>query len=271
MNPRAEKPEEPDGPDRGVALVTGAAGGIGAAVARRMAEAGYAVAAIDCREHPSRQLVAELEGGGHRAVHHGADVSDGDAVEGVVARVERDLGPVTAVANVAGILRHGATSEFPTEHWHELFAANALGVFNVCRAVSPRMVSRGHGSIVTVGSDAASVPRTAMAAYAASKAAATQFTLCFGLEMAPHGIRCNVVSPGSTDTPMRRQLWGGENAGGAAAPNGANPTDFRVGVPLGRVAAPEDVADAVAFLLSARARHITLHDLRVDGGASLGA
>ncbi|WP_017589682.1 2,3-dihydro-2,3-dihydroxybenzoate dehydrogenase [Nocardiopsis ganjiahuensis] len=268
MPPYPDRPEEPDRSDQGVALVTGAAGGIGAAVVRRMAAEGYAVAAIDRREAPSRQLVAELGRGGHRAVHHGADVSDGDAVERVVSLVERDLGPITAVANVAGVLRHGLTSEFPPEHWHELFAVNALGVFNVCRAVSSRMVPRGHGSIVTVGSDAASVPRVAMAAYAASKAAATQFTLCFGLETAPSGIRCNVVSPGSTDTPMRRQLWGDDTSGGAPAPN---LTDFRVGVPLGRVADPEDVADAVAFLLSPRARHITLHDLRVDGGASLGA
>ena len=271
MPPRPDRPEKPDRSAKGVALVTGAAGGIGSAVARRMATEGYDVAAIDCREQPSRQLVAELEDGGHRAVHHGVDVSDGDAVERTVAQVEQDLGRITAVANVAGILRHGATSEFPTEHWHELFATNALGVFNVCRAVSSRMVSRGRGSIVTVGSDAASVPRVAMAAYAASKAAATQFTLCLGLEMAPHGIRCNVVSPGSTDTPMRRQLWGQGSVEGASAPNGANLTDFRVGVPLGRVADPEDVADAVAFLLSSQARHITLHDLRVDGGAGLGA
>lgn len=271
MPPHPDRPEKPDRPGKGVALVTGAAGGIGAAVVRRMAAEGYAVAAIDCRESPSRHLVTELEREGHRAVHHGVDVSDGDAVERVVSQVERRLGGVTAVANVAGLLRHGVTSEFPTEQWHELFAANALGVFNVCRAVSSRMVARGHGSIVTVGSDAASVPRVAMAAYAASKAAATQFTLCFGLEMAPHGIRCNVVSPGSTDTPMRRQLWSADTSEGAPAPNGSNLTDFRVGVPLGRVADPEDVADAVAFLLSSRARHITLHDLRVDGGASLGA
>ncbi len=271
MNPRPDNPQEPDRSERGVALVTGAAGGIGTAVVRSLAAEGYCVAAIDRREPPLRALVAELEHDGHRVVHCNADVSDGDAVEDVVSQVERDFGPITAVANAAGILHHGATSEFPTEYWHELFAANALGVFNVCRAISARMVGRGHGSVVTVGSDAASVPRTAMAVYAASKAAATQFTLCFGLEMAPHGIRCNVVSPGSTDTPMRQQLWGDGAHTNAPSVGGADLTDFRVGVPLGRVADPRDVADAVTFLLSDRARHVTLHDLRVDGGASLGA
>nr|WP_202423353.1 2,3-dihydro-2,3-dihydroxybenzoate dehydrogenase [Nocardiopsis alba] len=252
-------------------MVTGAAGGIGAAVVRSMAAQGYDVAAIDRREPALRTLVTEVEHDGRRAAYHGVDVGDGEAVEDVVSKVERDLGPITAVANVAGVLHYGATAKFPTEHWHELFAVNALGVFNVCRAVSARMVSRGRGGIVTVGSDAASVPRTAMAAYAASKAAATQFTLCFGLEMAPHGIRCNVVSPGSTDTPMRSRLWGEGATADAPSPNGVNLTDFRVGIPLGRVADPQDVADAVTFLLSDRARHITLHDLRVDGGAGLGA
>lgn len=261
---------DPDRPEKGVALITGAAGGIGAAVVRRMAAQGYAVAALDRRETPLEALVAELENNGSRVIHHGLDVGDGEAVERAVTRVEDELGQVTAVANVAGVLRHGATADFPTEHWHELFATNALGVFNVCRAVSSRMVSRGHGSVVTVGSDAASVPRVAMAAYAASKAAATQFTLCFGLEMAPHGIRCNVVSPGSTDTPMRRELWGDDTSATTRVPE-TNSSAFRVAVPLGRVARPEDVADAVAFLSSPGARHITLHDLRVDGGASLGA
>lgn len=235
-----------------------------------MAAQGYAVAAVDRRESSSRRLVAELEHEGHRTAHYGADVSDGDMVERVVSQVEKGLGPITVVVNVAGVLHHGMTSKFPVEHWHELFAVNAQGVFNICRAVSPRMVSRGHGSIVTVGSDAASVPRVAMAAYAASKAAATQFTLCFGLEMAPHGVRCNVVSPGSTDTPMRRRLWGDDTTP-ATSGHGTGPSAFRVDVPLGRVADPEDIADAVAFLSSPAARHITLHDLRVDGGASLGA
>ena len=143
-----DRPDEPERPEKGVALVTGAA------VVRRMEAQGYAVAAVDRREHSSRRLVAELEHEGHRAIHYGADVSDGDMVERVVSKVERGLGGITAVVNVAGVLHHGTTSKFPAEQWHELFAVNALGVFDICRAVSSRMASRGHGSIVTVGSDA---------------------------------------------------------------------------------------------------------------------
>jgi 2,3-dihydro-2,3-dihydroxybenzoate dehydrogenase len=104
-----------------------------------------------------------------------------------------------------------------------------------------------------------------MAAYAASKAAATLFTKCLGLELAEHGIRCNVVSPGSTDTAMQRGL---QTLDAAVAGDLGR---YRVGIPLGRVADPADVADSVLFLASDRARHITMHDLYVDGGATLRA
>ncbi|TYB50613.1 SDR family oxidoreductase [Nonomuraea sp. PA05] len=109
-------------------------------------------------------------------------------------------------------------------------------------------------------------------AYAASKAAARMFTRCLGLEVARHGIRCNVVSPGSTDTAMLRALWSGEDPDEAlSATLAGDPGAFRVGIPLGRVADPADIADAVVFLCSERARHITMHDLLVDGGATLRA
>jgi 2,3-dihydro-2,3-dihydroxybenzoate dehydrogenase len=108
-----------------------------------------------------------------------------------------------------------------------------------------------------------------MAAYAASKAAAAHFTRCLGLELAGLGIRCNVVSPGSTDTPMQRALW--TDDAGVEAVVAGRPDLFKPGIPLGRIAAAEDVADAVVFLASDRARHITMHDLYVDGGATLRA
>jgi 2,3-dihydro-2,3-dihydroxybenzoate dehydrogenase len=123
--------------------------------------------------------------------------------------------------------------------------------------------------IVTVASNAAGIPRMDMATYAAAKAAAAHFTRCLGLELAGAGIRCNVVSPGSTDTEMQRSLWtGGANMASTVA---GSPEHYKTGIPLGRIADPADVADAVAFLVSDRARHITLHDLYVDGGATLRA
>lgn len=136
------------------------------------------------------------------------------------------------------------------------------------RAVARRMIRRRAGTIVTVSSNAAYVPRMRMAAYAASKAASTAFTKCLGLELAEYGIRCNVVSPGSTDTPMLRGMWTDES--GPRATIDGSLEAYRAGIPLRKLARPEDVAEAVAFLVSDRASHITMHDLCVDGGATLG-
>ena len=131
------------------------------------------------------------------------------------------------------------------------------------------MVLRRAGSLVTVASNAGGMPRTGMGAYAASKAAADMLTRCFGLELARHGIRCNVVSPGSTDTPMQRRLWTGEDD--RARVIAGTPEQFRVGIPLGRLVEPADIADAVLFLASRQARPITLPNLFVVGGPTLRA
>ncbi len=251
-----------------VALVTGAAQGIGAAVARALA-GDASIAALDTREEGLSSLVAELRERGGRAAAFPADVSNSAAVEAAVERIERELGPIGILVNVAGVLRVGPAVSLSDEDWAATFAVNTHGVFHVSRAVARRMVPRQSGVIVTVGSNAAGVPRMQMAAYAASKAASTMFTKCLGLELAQHGIRCNVVSPGSTDTAMLRSLWADEH--GAQAVIAGSPETFRVGIPLRRLATPADVAEAVSFLVSDRARHITLHDLCVDGGATLGA
>jgi 2,3-dihydro-2,3-dihydroxybenzoate dehydrogenase len=250
-----------------VALVTGAAQGIGAAVAQALA-GGASIAALDVQEERVAALVADLRERGCQAAAFPADVSDSGSVERAVEAVERELGPIDILVNVAGVLRTGLAVSLSDEDWATTFAVNTHGVFHVSRAVARRMVPRRSGVIVTVGSNAAGVPRMQMAAYAASKAAATMFTKCLGLELAQHNIRCNVVSPGSTDTPMQRAMWADEH--GAQAVIAGSPESFRLGIPLRRLATPADVAEAVSFLVSDRARHITLHDLCVDGGATLG-
>lgn len=250
-----------------VALVTGAAQGIGAEVARVLA-AEATIAALDTNSEGLLALVAELRGRGQKAAAWPVSVSDAGAVETVVERIERELGPIHTLVNVAGVLRMSPVVSMSDEDWATTFGVNTNGVFHVSRAVARRMVPRRAGVIVTVSSNASGTPRMQMGAYAASKAASTMFTKCLGLELAEYGIRCNVVSPGSTDTAMQRMLWKDEH--GADAVIAGASESYRVGIPLRRIATPRDIADAVQFLASDRARHITLHDLCVDGGATLG-
>ncbi|RAG83018.1 2,3-dihydro-2,3-dihydroxybenzoate dehydrogenase [Streptacidiphilus pinicola] len=255
-----------------VALVTGAAGGIGEAVVRALAGLGVAVALVDRNRERLEVLAKDLRRDGRRAEPLPADVTDSAEVEAAVSEAERRLGGLDYLVNAAGVLRTGEARELSDSDWSATFAVNTTGVFFVSRAVVNRMVARGSGGvIVTVASNAAGTARMEMSAYAASKAAATMFTKCLGLEVARFGIRCNVVAPGSTDTPMLTALWedGGDDDALRASIDGVA-SAYRVGIPLGRIARPEHIADAVLFLLSEQAAHITMHDLTVDGGAALG-
>ncbi|WP_309062225.1 2,3-dihydro-2,3-dihydroxybenzoate dehydrogenase [Streptomyces sp.] len=253
--------------DNKVALVTGAAGGIGEAVVRTLAARGAVVAMVDRNVDRLKDLAGQVRASGGRAEAFPADVTDSAAVEAVVEQVERCLGPLAYLVNGAGVLRLGQARTLTDEDWATTFAVNTAGVFFVSRAVVNRMVERRRGAIVTVASNAAGTARVDMAAYSASKAAATMFTKCLGLEVSRFGIRCNVVAPGSTDTPMLTALWDDDTE--QASVDGM-PSVFRVGIPLGRIAQPQHIADAAVFLLSDQAAHITMHGLTVDGGATLG-
>lgn len=271
----------------GVILVTGAAGGIGRAVVSRLLASGQRVVATDVDGAALDQLSTE-HGPGTAAdglLHTSPlDVRDGEAVEALVARLERDHRPIEGLVNAAGILRAGSALAQDEDDWAAMHDVNVGGVMRVSRAVARRMAVRHRGAIVTVASNSAAVARDGLSAYASTKAAARQYTLCLGIELAPLGVRCNIVSPGSTNTPMLTGAWdagsaGREGAEQLAAAIGAaerravagTPEAFWPGIPLGRIAQPTHVADAVAFLLSPQAAHIALHDLRVDGGATLGA
>lgn len=251
-----------------VAVVSGAAGGIGAEVARALAARGIAVAALDRDATRLAETVEKLASEG--AVRgFPADVRRTDEIEQAIDAVESDFGPIAYLVNAAGILRHDQASTVSDEDWEDTLAVNAGGVVRLSRAVCARMIPRRAGAVVTVTSNAATVPRIGMAAYAASKAASRAYTRCLGLELAPYGIRCNTVSPGSTDTPMLHEMHGVADA--AEISVSGTPEEFRLGIPLGRVARPQDIAAGVLFLLSDEASHITLHDLIIDGGAALGA
>ncbi|HJE58791.1 MAG TPA: SDR family oxidoreductase [Nocardiopsis listeri] len=253
-----------NGIDGAVTVVTGASGGVGRSVALDLAAHGARVAVVDVDTVGLDQTLHRLTTTGHKAFAFTADVTDPVRVEALFDEVEALLGPVTTVVNAAGVLATGPAVDCSDRDWQRLIAVNATGVFNVGRAAARRMGPRGRGAMVTVASNAAGVPRSGMAAYAASKAAAVAFTKSLGLELAPLGVRCNVVSPGSTDTPMLR----------AMTPDpetliDGDPGLFKVGIPLRRLGLPEDVAEAVRFLLCDASRHITMHELYVDGGATL--
>jgi 2,3-dihydro-2,3-dihydroxybenzoate dehydrogenase len=248
--------------------VTGAAGGIGEAVVRALAEGGVSVAALDANEDALKLSETRLREAGLPVHAFAVDVTSSSAVNAAIEQVETQLGPIGYLVNAAGVLRVGLATELTDEDWATTFAVNTTGVFHLSRAVASRMIGRRSGAIVTIASNAAATPRWQMAAYAASKAAAASFTACLGLELAGHGIRCNVVAPGSTNTPMLTSLWAGGDALRASIEG--TPETFRTGIPLGRLAQPSDIASAVLFLLSDRASHITLQHLTVDGGAALG-
>lgn len=239
-----------------VAVVTGAARGIGKAIANALEKSGARVAALD--------IAFASDGKNQFSV----DVADSGAVNKTISAVEHQLGDIDYLVNAAGILRMGSLLECSDEDWQRTFAVNTTGAFNLCRAVGRRMLPRRRGAIVVVSSNAASTPRLGMGAYAASKAATSQMLKCLGLELAQANIRCNIVAPGSTDTDMQRQLW--VDASGAEKVIAGSLENYRLGIPLQRIATPENIASVVLFLLSSNAAHITLESILVDGGATLG-
>ncbi len=248
-----------------VAVVTGAASGIGAAVVRDLLDEGARVAAIDQDESDLTSFVLSLQTSSVRPFV--IDVRDPVQVNQQIDRISSELGQIEYAVNVAGVLSNTLITETSDEDWNHVFDVNTKGVFHISRAVAHKMIPQKKGSIVTVSSNAAGIPRYGMAAYAASKAAATMFTRCLGLELAEHGIRCNIVAPGSTRTPMQT-AFSGNNPHAVIQ---GSLEKFRTGIPLKKIAEPEEVADAVIFLLSDRASHITMAEIYVDGGATLHA
>ncbi|EAQ0448342.1 2,3-dihydro-2,3-dihydroxybenzoate dehydrogenase [Salmonella enterica] len=239
--------------------VTGAGKGIGYATALAFVDAGARVIGFD-REFTQESYPFATEV---------MDVADAAQVAQVCQRVLQKTPRLDVLVNAAGILRMGATDALSVDDWQQTFAVNVGGAFNLFSQTMAQFRRQQGGAIVTVASDAADTPRIGMSAYGASKAALKSLALTVGLELAGYGVRCNVVSPGSTDTDMQRTLWVSEDAEQQRIRGFGE--QFKLGIPLGKIARPQEIANTILFLASDLASHITLQDIVVDGGSTLGA
>ncbi|ECY3945034.1 2,3-dihydro-2,3-dihydroxybenzoate dehydrogenase [Salmonella enterica subsp. enterica serovar Dublin] len=239
--------------------VTGAGKGIGYATALAFVDAGARVIGFD-REFTQESYPFATEV---------MDVADAGQVAQVCKRVLQKTPRLDVLVNAAGILRMGATDGLSVDDWQQTFAVNVGGAFNLFSQTMAQFRRQQGGAIVTVASDAAHTPRIGMSAYGASKAALKSLALTVGLELAGCGVRCNVVSPGSTDTDMQRTLWVSEDAEQQRIRGFGE--QFKLGIPLGKIARPQEIANTILFLASDLASHITLQDIVVDGGSTLGA
>lgn len=239
--------------------VTGAGKGIGYATALAFVDAGARVIGFDREFMPADYpFTTEV-----------MDVADTAQVAQVCQRILHNTPRLDVLVNAAGILRMGATDALSVDDWQQTFAVNVGGAFNLFSQTMAQFRRQRGGAIVTVASDAAHTPRIGMSAYGASKAALKSLALTVGLELAGCGVRCNVVSPGSTDTDMQRALWVSEDAEQQRIRGFGE--QFKLGIPLGKIARPQEIANTILFLASDLASHITLQDIVVDGGSTLGA
>jgi len=246
---------------RGVAVVTGGAGAIGAAVCRRLAAAGHRVVVVDLAASAAEEAASMLTGDGHRGV--GLDVADTDAVAAALRVVADEVGPVEVLVNVAGWDRFVPFVDSTPEFWERVIGINYRGTLNTVHAVLPGMIERQRGRIVSVASDAARVGSSLESIYAGAKGAVISFSKSVAREVARYGITVNVVCPGPTDTPLIRamadELGSGERFVDA----------LTKAIPMRRLATADDVAPAIAFLASDDAGFITGQTLSVSGGLTM--
>jgi 3-oxoacyl-[acyl-carrier protein] reductase len=242
------------------AIVTGAARGIGAAIARRLAADGIAVAVLDLDEAACKPVVEEIETAGGRAVAVGADVADEGAVRAAVERVVAELGAPTVLVNNAGITRDNLLFKLTTADWDAVIAVHLRGAFLMTSAVQGFMTEAGWGRIVTMSSTSG-LGNRGQANYAAAKAGLEGFTKTVAIELGKFGVTANAIAPGFIDTPM---------LSATADRIGVSYAEFlAMGVatiPVGRTGTPDDIAHAVSFFASEGAGYVSGQVLYVAGG-----
>ena len=236
-------------------IVTGGAGGIGRAIARRMATAGARVAIADLDESKAKSVAAAI-GPEHLSV--GVDVTSLDAVTAMVAEVERQAGGIDVVVHAAGIAMLRDVLEVAPADWKRVIDVNLMGTYHVCLAAARAMVARqAGGSLITISSAAADRPSRGATAYGAAKGGVVALTKALAVDLASRAIRVNSIAPGPVDTEMARS---------------EHQSDFRVMfekmIPMHRYARADEIAAAALFLASDEASYVTGSVVAVDGGYS---
>lgn len=241
-----------------VAVVTGAASGMGLAIAERLAGSGHRVAVLDLNGVAAERAAEDLRGSGAQALGIAADVADRGAVDSALAHVHRELGPVQIVVTSAGLDEFTSFTDITPSQWDRMLAVNLTGTFHCVQAAVPDMMAAGWGRIVTISSSSAQSGAKRMAHYVASKGGVIALTKALAAELGPHGITVNTIPPGSVETPMTRRA---EAAGDLPSTDALAKM-----IPVRRMGTPDDVAAACDFLCSEEAGYINGQQINVNGG-----